>query len=444
MVKILPEKFKERMKDHLGEDYSNFLKSYDEPPVRGLRINTLKISKAEFLKLSPWETEQNPLLDEGLILKENAEHIGTHPFHLAGLFYMQEPSAMSVIEAADILPGMKVLDVCAAPGGKSTGIAARLKGSGLLVSNEIVPSRAKLLAGNIERIGAVNSVVTSVRPDLLSNTLPRFFDRVLVDAPCSGEGMFRKDPQAVSEWSEENVLLCAKRQSAIIESAAECLKSGGKLIYSTCTFSENENEDIVNGFLKRHDDFSLDFMKRLYPHKIRGEGHFVARLSKKENPDCKGSEKFPFFRLCVDKKALSAAENGLKQIYSDISPFQDRMHITKNGNIHFMPFDMPDVISKLKILSCGVDIGSVSNGIFKPSHSLFMSACGAPYKETVEIGNDDKAVRKFLSGNTLEINENLKGFLPVTVNGYTIGFGKAVGGILKNHLPKGLQIPSYR
>ena len=254
----LPHAFIKRMRTDFETmaEYERFIACYSDAPIRAMRINTLKISKERFLDLCPWRTKQSELLNEGLILTENPEHIGTHPYHIAGLFYMQEPSAMSVVEAAEIAPGMRVLDLCAAPGGKSGGIAARLCGRGILVSNEIIPNRAKLLARNLERLGIVNAVVTSAHPDAVAEALPQYFDRVVVDAPCSGEGMFRKDPTAIAEWSPEHVSACAKRQQQILESACRCVAPGGKLIYSTCTFSREENEDVIEEFCRMHPEFT--------------------------------------------------------------------------------------------------------------------------------------------------------------------------------------------
>lgn len=281
----LPHAFIKRMRTDFETtaEYERFIACYSDAPVRAMRINTLKISKERFLDLCPWRTKQSELLNEGLILTENPEHIGTHPYHIAGLFYMQEPSAMSVVEAAEIAPGMRVLDLCAAPGGKSGGIAARLCGRGILVSNEIIPNRAKLLARNLERLGIVNAVVTSAHPDAVAEALPQYFDRVVVDAPCSGEGMFRKDPTAIAEWSPEHVSACAKRQQQILESACRCVAPGGKLIYSTCTFSREENEDVIEDFCRIHPEFTVEMQHRLYPHTCCGEGHFAARLQRNQS-----------------------------------------------------------------------------------------------------------------------------------------------------------------
>ncbi len=450
----LPEQFKERMKAQLGAEYGEFLAAYDRPAVRGLRVNTLKVGKERFLSLCPWETEPAGTFEEGLIVTGEAEHIGTHPYHIAGLFYMQEPSAMSVIAEAKIEPGMKVLDLCAAPGGKSGAAAARLCGKGLLVSNEIVPNRAKQLARNLERLGAVNAVVTCAHPDAVAEALPCFFDRVIVDAPCSGEGMFRKDPQAIAEWSPEHVKACAVRQSAILESAARCVAPGGKLIYSTCTFSPDENEGVIDAFLKEHGDFRPELSRRLYPHKVNGEGHFVARLVRE------GSS-FPGFAESNLKAKTVPAKGGILRSMalpeaSSVSGFlsdtlegnvpdASELRVFRSGAV-YCPFDYPEALMKLPIVSFGVEIGEFAKNRLKPSHSFFMAAHGFKYHSSLDLEAESRELAAFLGGNTLNAGEIASNgrYLPVTVCGFPVGFGKLTDGVLKNHLPKGLQIGAYR
>lgn len=461
MIK-LPVEFESRMKIMLGTDYDSFINCYSLPPVRGLRVNTLKISKDDFLKLCPWETKQADTLDEGLILLREAEHIGTHPYHIAGLFYMQEPSAMSVIDRADIRPGMRVLDMCAAPGGKSGGAAARMCGSGVLVSNEIVPSRAKLLAQNLERLGVMNSVVTCAHPDAIAAALPHYFDRVLVDAPCSGEGMFRKDETAIAEWSPEHVRTCALRQRAILESAAECVIVGGKLIYSTCTFSYEENEGVIESFLNEHQEFELECMDRLYPHTSYGEGHFVARLvriddesgsnharrSAAEAPRKHGGSGSPVpFACSIDKKSFSIVHSFLEDTFMRTPNEHEllpRTHLTDDGRVLYVPFEIGSAVKKLRIISFGTEIGSICKGRLKPSHSIFMCSKGFTARNGVYLSSDCAEMRTFLSGNVISVDKSLKGYLPVYADGFTVGFGKAVDGTLKNHLPKGLMVASLR
>lgn len=466
----LPKAFLERMKTEPDFDYEAFISQYALPPIRGLRVNTLKLSKEEFHLLCPWKTKPADTMAEGLILDEPIEHIGSDPYHAAGLFYMQEPSAMSVVANSDIAPGMKVLDLCAAPGGKSGGIAARLSGKGLLISNEPILSRAKLLVQNLERLGVMNAAVTNIYPNSISKLLPRFFDRVLVDAPCSGEGMFRKDARAIAEWSPEHVLSCALRQKAILNSAAECVAHKGKLIYSTCTFSHEENEGVIDEFLAVHPEFELEFMQRYYPHTCCGEGHFVARLVLSERTSANAVDRFI---PKIDKKSFSIVSSFLDDTFnfthcsnslpqSDAEPNNesiacsdfvlgiDSIHLdTHSGRVFYLPMELPKVITELNYLSMGVEIGAMMKGRLKPSHGLFMAE-GARNelhfraKKRIEFEYDSAEIKRFLSGNTIPINNTLCGYMPITVNGFPIGFGKAVDGTFKNHLPKGLHIPFYR
>lgn len=440
----LPEAFKSRMKEQLGDEYEAFISQYAKPPVRGLRINTLKLGKEEFLKLCPWKVRQADTLYEGLVLDETVPHIGTDPYHIAGLIYMQEPSAMSVTEHADIRPGMRVLDLCAAPGGKSGGIAARLNGSGFLLSNEIIPSRAKLLRRNLERLGVINSAVACAHPDEIASALPCYFDRVIVDAPCSGEGMFRKEPTAISEWSPEAVNACAVRQKAILESAAKLVSASGKLIYSTCTFSRQENEDVIETFLSAHPEFELDFMKRYYPHTGMGEGHFAARLTKTYG-DC-GSSKA--FRPTIGNESARLVNDFIAETFSSF-PAGIGFHESKNGGICFLPSEVPDNLFRLRVLSLGLPVGETAKNRLKPCHALFMASgerheFGYQCRNSVNLERGSSELLGFLSGNTIDIPPNLCGNCAVMADGFPVGFGKAVDGVLKNHLPKGLAVAAYR
>ena len=440
----LPQAFVTRMKTMLGSEYDAYIAQYDQEPVRGIRVNTLKLSKDEFLELCPWRVEQSDIIDEGLLLCDDVEHIGTDPYHIAGLFYVQEPSAMSVIEHSDIRKGMKVLDLCAAPGGKSGGIAARLNGTGLLVSNEVIPARAKQLAQNLERLGVMNAVVTNSHPDHIAKTLPHYFDRVVVDAPCSGEGMFRKDPRAISEWSSEHVSSCALRQRAILESAADSVAPDGKLIYSTCTFSQEENEGVIEAFLTEHPDFSLEMMKRYYPHTCRGEGHFVARLLRSH---CMSAPIFRPLNRKPDKKSKLIVDEFCSSQLDGFPSFGD--FIIENGRVFYSPMELPTEIEKLNILRIGVDFGELLKGRLKPAHALFMAMNAAnelhfDCRNHLHLGRDSEELKRFLSGNTVIVPDELSGFVSVAVDGFPVGFGKAVDGTLKNHLPKGLNLAFFR
>lgn len=256
MTKKLPTPFTDRMKPLLGNDYEAFISSYDQPVTHGLRVNPLKVGRDDFLKISPFALEEVPWCENGFRYKE-PDRPGKHPYHAAGLYYLQEPSAMSAAEALGVQPGERILDLCAAPGGKSTQLAAFLRGQGMLVANEIHPVRAKALSENLERCGVTNAVVTNETPERLQERFPQFFDRILVDAPCSGEGMFRKLPEAIDDWSPAKVTECHLMQGDILEAAAAMLKPGGTLVYSTCTFAPLENEQSLVNFLGRHPEFEI-------------------------------------------------------------------------------------------------------------------------------------------------------------------------------------------
>ncbi len=431
----LPNNFIERMKKRLGDEFAAFLSSYEMPPSRGLRVNTLKINAAEFCELAKMELVPTDILDEGFILNSDLK-VKDDAYHFAGLYYMQEPSAMTPIAAANIKNGMKVLDLCAAPGGKSGGVAARLNGDGLLVANEIVPNRAKILAGNLERLGVTNAVVLNAHPDKLCKAFSGYFDVVLVDAPCSGEGMFRRDETAVAEWSKEHVEACANRQRVILESAEKAVKTGGALIYSTCTFSEEENEETVEWFLKQHPDFELEYMHRLYPHNSVGEGHFVARLVRIGGDNSKKHAQMPL-KLCREKDYFKFMGDTFKTP-PDAEAFllRDKRIILKNKNIEFS-----DVFANFRIVSAFVAAGEMLTNRFSPFHNLFMAAFReAHYCNRLDFKHGDERLMHFLKGETLDCDADIKGYLPISVDGYNVGFGKASCTTVKNHIPKGLRL----
>ncbi len=431
-MKALPEKFTSRMQAMLGSQYDAFIAQYNEPPVRGLRGNLLKVTPGELKELCPFELEPADTLAEGFVLRSQVQGIGAHPYHMAGLFYMQEPSAMAAIEAVQAEPGMRVLDLCAAPGGKSGGIAGRLGGRGLMVSNEIVPGRAKTLYHTLERLGVCNGVVTCAHPDALCRAMEGYFDRVVVDAPCSGEGMFRKDDTAIEEWSEEHVAACAQRQRAILESAYIALRPGGRLIYSTCTFSREENEDTVAAFAGAHGDMSVELMHRLYPHTCKGEGHFIARLVK-AGEDRRTQRDMPLER-CRDKEYMAFLQDTFEV------PPNGEAYRLKDGRIIILREPLPEGLANIRMLGAGVYAGDVQRGRFMPAHSLFMAEHGGRYKNTLSLAADSPELAGYLSGNTLPIDDALRGYTAVLADGYPVGFGKAVDGTLKNHLPKGLRV----
>src|SRR5690625_4006263 len=299
----LPKEFVQKMQNLLQDEFADFINSYQYEQSYGLRVNTLKIKTGDFLNINPFRLERIPWVTNGFYYDPH-DRLGKHPFHDAGLYYIQEPSAMAVVEIMQPKPGEKVLDLAAAPGGKATQIAQHMKQQGLLVANEIHPKRARVLSQNVERLGIKNCVVTNETPTKLAKRFPAFFDRILVDAPCSGEGMFRKNEEAIQEWSLDNVRQCAVRQHDILDDAKEMLAAGGQLVYSTCTFAPEENEQMINDFVKNNPEFTIEAVEvyekfsagrsewvnepvddikntiRIWPHRVKGEGHYVAELRK--------------------------------------------------------------------------------------------------------------------------------------------------------------------
>lgn len=490
----LPEGFKKRMRELLGEEYEAFAASYEKERVQGLRFNSLKTAKG---REEGWETGLGAdMADfvherEGLTLKHipwvkegyyygSGSRPGKHPFHEAGLYYIQEPSAMAVAELLDPVPGELVLDLCAAPGGKSSHIASRLKGRGLLVSNEIHPTRAKILSQNMERMGAVNVVVTNEDPRRLSGRFEEFFHKIIVDAPCSGEGMFRKDEEARNEWSEEHVRMCADRQTEILDRAARMLRPGGRLVYSTCTFAPEENEGTILTFLMEHKDFHLEkvpayegFLEgrpdwasykrqlpcsteeirdfhlertlRIMPHRLEGEGHFIAVLRKKEGDVREQKRKEPAY---LDKKKEKECMKSLEQFLSDTlqSPenYRKRKEYVMFGDqLYLLPAQMPDM-KGLKVLRPGLHMGTLLKNRFEPSHALALALLPGEAKGSYEMPADSEAVIRYLKGEALpcepeRLHGKEKGWVLVCVDGISLGWCKLAGGILKNHYPKGLR-----
>lgn len=431
-MKTLPQAFCERMKSLLGEDYTDFIQSYELPPVRALRINAHKLSAERFCELSAWKLERVPWLAEGFLLAEQAEELGSHPYHLAGLFYIQEPSAMAPAAALGDIEGKRVLDLCAAPGGKATAAGARIGDGGLLVANEIVPNRARTLLQNVQRMGLMNTVVTNMRPEALCALTEGFFDAVLVDAPCSGEGMFRKDDTAIEEWSPEHVRACALRQGAILDSAARALCPGGRMVYSTCTFSTEENEECVAAFLQKHDDFELLEERRFYPHECAGEGQFYAVLQKKDGAPLQA----PKESVKRGKEApLEAARTELGRLFPSLDI--QGMRLLPDGRLILPPKLMPPEADKLHMLMAGLELGESKKGRFEPSHALFQSV-GAQCVNKMTFPAESAELAAFLRGESFPA-PGISGYTAICVDGFPLGFGKASDGVMKNHFPKGLR-----
>ncbi len=447
---MLPERFKERMKNILGDEYGDFEAALSEPNVRGVRVNTSKISVSDFLASTSLTLDKISYTDDGFI-PENAEGIGRTAEHHAGMFYVQDPGAMATVKAIDIERGWRVLDSCAAPGGKASQLASAVGDEGFLLANEFVPKRAKIIVGNFERLGIKNAVVTSLDTARLAEMFSAYFDLVLCDAPCSGEGMFRKYDEAVSEWSEENVLTCTKRQSEILENVQKCVKAGGYLLYSTCTYSVEENEGIVSEFLKNHPEFSLcevkDELKRVtsdglmgmtaarrfYPHKTRGEGQFIALLKKDEN-----CGDLPTILYKDNAKPLSKADEAVARAFLKDNldtAFSGRL-ISAGEQVALVSHDVP--LPPYSVFMGGVLLGEIKKGMLFPHHQFF-SAYGAHMKRKVELKKGDARVEKYLRGEEIESDIQDSGWCAVTYEGAALGGGKISGGRVKNHYPKGLR-----
>lgn len=442
------------MQTLLQDEYDAFIRSYEEEKNQGLRINTLKISIDEFLQINPFTTEKIPWVKEGYFYPNN-ERPGKHPYHEAGLYYIQEPSAMAVGELVDPKPGEYILDLCAAPGGKTTHLASKMNGEGLLVSNEIHPQRAKILSQNVERMGIKNAIVTNETPERLAARFPSFFDRILVDAPCSGEGMFRKDEEARLHWSPDNVTLCANRQDDILEYAQSMLKPGGRLVYSTCTFSPEENEGTINRFLEKYPHFEIEQVEvyegfsqgradwvenaasnieqtiRIWPHLVKGEGHYIAVLKKKDGDEAPRM-KYPKQKL--DPKMMKAYQDFAGETLN-IMPFG--YFLAFNDQLYGLPEEVP-TLEKLKVLRPGLHLGTFKKNRFEPSHALALALRKDEAKSVSNLSADSDEIISYLKGEVLQAS-GPKGWHLITVDGYSIGWGKLAGNMMKNHYPKGLR-----
>lgn len=473
---MLPQPFLERMQGLLGSDYEAFLTSFEQEKYQALRVNPLKADDMHVIieKLQETFRLQPIAWSENGYYYTKEDQPGKHPWHEAGLYYIQEPSAQAVVTLLSPRPGERILDLCAAPGGKTTQIAAAMRGEGLLITNEIHPARTKILSENVERMGIRNACVLNETPEHLSDIFEEYFDRIVVDAPCSGEGMFRKNEVACEEWSPENVQLCADRQDGILECAARMLVPGGRLVYSTCTFAPAENEGSISRFLARHDDFEIIPMDkttlgipegcdgipdcvenpapgitgtlRLWPHKLKGEGHYAAVLQKKgELPEgyrpvsVTGSEKgipgknlakdwaeyFAFAKETFSEKQL--VESGLGTVQEGYLAFGD--------NLYRMPEGMPGV-KGLKVLRPGLHLGTLKKNRFEPAHALALALRPEDVKHVWNLSVEEAAM--YLKGQTFSA-EGEKGWYLICVDGISLGWGKLAGGIMKNHYPKGLR-----
>ncbi len=443
----LPEKFLSGMESLLGEEFPAFLECYCQPAFRAVRFNPLKIQIERAEKLLPFLLSQAPFCKESCYIDPAAQGVGNHPLHHAGAYYVQEPSAAAAVTVLDPQPGDRVLDLCAAPGGKSTQIGAALQGKGLLWSNEIVRSRANILLSNIERMGIRNAVVSSCHPENLCQRLAGWFDKVLVDAPCSGEGMFRRDPDAVKEWSVSHTKACAQRQKAILHTAASAVKPGGVLAYSTCTFSPLENEGVVEGFLREHPDFALmdcgvpfgrpaglPEARRIFPMD-GGEGHFVAKLRRKEENEI---ERIQYNSYYENKMLNKETKDTIINLLNGILKEKPRGLIQVFGeNVILLPDGLP-ALSGLGVLRAGVPLGELKRGRVEPAHGLFLACNPEECRQVLALGMDDPRVKAFLHGEEIDA-PGFQGYAGISVEGVMAGFGKCSGGRMKNRYPKGLR-----
>ena len=442
----LPIEFCERMRELVGGEYDDFIKSYDTQINRGVRINKLKCDTLPELFS---DSEKVLWCPDGYYVKDGTVS-GNHPYHAAGVIYFQEPSAMCVAEGLPLCDDAKILDLCAAPGGKTTHIGARMKNKGLLVANEIISKRAAILSENVERMGLTNTIVTNETPSHLAEKFQGFFDGIIVDAPCSGEGMFRKEPQAVDEWSVNHTLSCAVRQKNILDDAYKMLKCGGYIMYSTCTFSYDENEAVVKHMMEKYNmelcpipgldmlsqgiGDGMENCRRVFPHKNKGEGHFTALLRRTEE-----NETATEFVKKQNKRKDTTLETAVRLYYefekSALKVHLDGEFVLFGDNLYMLPQYVD--IDKLKVLRCGLHLGEVKRNRFEPSHALSHAFDEDVYINKVETLQNSEDIKKYMHGETL--SSDVSGWCVIKTEKYIVGWGKGSNGIVKNHYPKHLR-----
>lgn len=452
----LPAAFEEKMKNLLGAEFDEYIACYENPRYYGLRVNTQKISTEEFKKICPFEITPIPWIDNGFYYDGEKVSPAKHPYYFAGLYYLQEPSAMTPASRLPVFPGERVLDVCAAPGGKATELGAKLARKGVLVANDISSSRAKGLLKNLEVFGIGNMLTVSEEPGRLMNYFTGYFDKILIDAPCSGEGMFRKDRKMVKAWEEHGPEFFAKLQKSIITQAAEMLRPGGMMLYSTCTFDSLENEGTIEYLLSRYPEFEIHKMQtyegfvpgrpeltesknedlkntvRIFPHKMKGEGHFLALLSKgspsvREETDGKNKG---------GKKLPAELEEFFTNVSFELEPSRLDIH---GERVYYMPKGLPD-LKGIRFLRTGLLLGELKKKRFEPSQALAMYLKKEEYSDTLDFPADDERITRYLKGETIEVEDMTgtakKGWQLVCTDGFPLGWGKLSGGTLKNkYLP---------
>ncbi|MCI5596869.1 MAG: RsmB/NOP family class I SAM-dependent RNA methyltransferase [Lachnospiraceae bacterium] len=443
----LPQEFADRMKKMLTEEeFSRYVESLDKPRYNGIRVNKLKMTPEEFLSISPFDLKPIPWCSNGFYYNRE-ENPAKHPYYYAGLYYIQEPSAMTPASFLPVEPGDKVLDLCAAPGGKTTELGGKLQKKGVLVSNDISISRTKALLHNIEMAGIPNVVVLSEEPAKLAARFEGYFDKILVDAPCSGEGMFRKDPMMIKEWSPDKVEKYGALQKEIVSEAVKMLKPGGMMIYSTCTFAPEENEQTIEYLLERNEDLSLvelpmfdgfdhghpewsktgreDLVhcRRLWPHRMEGEGHFVALLQKSPDSPIRKLRPYQY------KKGKLAPElvEFLEESHLNLDP--KRMEIYEE-RVFYMPEDLPD-IKGLRIVRAGLFLGNLKKKRFEPSQPLAMAFGEGEGPKRVNLSVEDERLIRYLKCETIPVEAD-NGNVLICVENQPLGFGKVSNGTLKN------------
>jgi NOL1/NOP2/sun family putative RNA methylase len=478
MKNKLPQDFLDRIKGQLTDEYSEFLASYDKEPKKGIRINTLKTDPDEMKKRAPFKMEPVPWVKNGYFVDEKDDPAG-HPFYRAGLYYIQEPSAMTPADRLDVIPGDRVLDLCAAPGGKATALAAKLSGEGLLVANDASASRCRALVHNLELFGARNIIVTNELPQNLEKKFPAFFDKIMVDAPCSGEGMFRKEPAVIDTWSSQRVEFFAKQQRGILKSAAAMLKDGGLMLYSTCTFSPQENEGSVSFVLEEcpelelleiepysgfshgmpesgNGDEGLKKTVRIWPHKMDGEGHFMA-LFRKGRDTCAPEAEQEFYpgpkagnrKKKKPGKKHKGGVNGFNMTFSaeekkimdgfleGAGDGIDRSRLeNKNGKVYLMP-ELPDDFPNLKILRAGLYMGELKKNRFEPSQSFAVSVYGNGFKNSFSMDETDPRLFAYFKGESIKLSDEEEallrdGMILIKVRDFAVGFGKKTKEVIRS------------
>ncbi len=451
----LPIEFQEKMKVLLGDEYDEYIDCYEKPRYYGLRVNTSKISVEDFLKICPFEVKPIPWIENGFYYDGEKITPSKHPYYFAGLYYLQEPSAMTPANRLPIEPGDKVLDVCAAPGGKATELGAKLCNTGVLVANDISSSRAKGLLKNIEVFGIGNMLVLSEEPGKLESYFSEYFDKILIDAPCSGEGMFRKDKKMVKAWEEHGPEFFSNIQKSIISQAARMLKKGGMMLYSTCTFDASENERIIEKLILEYPEFHVVEMKwydgfvhgmpevtdtkdpqfadtaRIFPHKMDGEGHFLALLQKGKPVETVGKE-----QARKKKKLPEELEEFMKNVGFELDGSRLDIH---GERIYYMPEDLPN-LKGIRFLRTGLLLGELKKKRFEPSQALAMHLSKDMYRQVIDLSVDDERITRYLKGETLDVDDvvepKAKGWYLLCVDGYPLGWGKLANGTLKNkYLP---------